>query len=76
MSFRRVAKMPKNNDSKIEVADIFREHIRDYLEIYNMPYHYYDVVSDINGCRSKWLGGHILKCSQCGKEVPVSGLLT
>ncbi len=51
--------MPKNNDSKIEVADIFREHIREYLEIYNMPYHYYDVVSDIIGCRSKWLGGHI-----------------
>jgi hypothetical protein len=35
------------NSTKIEVADIFREHIRDYLKIYKMPPDHYEVVSDI-----------------------------
>jgi len=40
------------NSSKIEVADIFREHIRDYLKIYKMPPDHYEVVSGIIGCRT------------------------
>ena len=59
------------NSSKIEVADIFREHIRDYLKIYKMPPDHYEVVSDIIGCRTEWMGGHLQKCDHCSAEIPL-----
>ena len=31
----------------------------------------FEVVSDIIGCRTEWLGGHIQKCTDCGREVPL-----
>ena len=63
--------MTGTHNSKFEVADIFREHIRDYLKVYKMPPAQFEVVSDIIGCRTEWLGGRIQKCSDCGKEVPL-----
>ena len=59
------------NSTKIEVADIFREHIQDYLKIYNMPPDHYEVVSDIIGCRTEWMGGHLQKCDNCSTEIPL-----
>jgi len=41
------------NSTKIEVADIFREHIKDYLKIYKMPPDHYEVVSDSSGVEPK-----------------------
>ncbi len=52
----------------IEVADIFREHIRDYLAQYKMPPEHYEVVCDIMNCRTAYLGGHIEKCDHCSAE--------
>ncbi|MCP4370904.1 MAG: IS91 family transposase [Deltaproteobacteria bacterium] len=59
------------NNTKVEVADIFRKHIGDYLEIYKMPQEHYEVVSDIIGCRTEWLGGHLQRCDCCGAEIPM-----
>ncbi len=63
--------MGGTNSTKIEVADIFREHIQDYLKIYKMPPDHYEVVSDIIGCRTEWMGGHLQKCDHCSAEIPL-----
>ena len=55
--------------STVEVADIFREHIGDYRKKYVMPPEHCEVVSDIIGCRTEWMGGHIQKCDSCGEEI-------
>ena len=68
---------PKNSYTKaasaykkppIEVADILREHICDYLAKYRMPPEHYKVVYDILNCRSAYLGGHIEQCDNCGTQ--------
>lgn len=55
-------------DPSVEVADILRKHIGDYLDKYNMPKEQFRVVLDILNCRTAYLGGHIEKCNHCGKE--------
>ena len=52
----------------IEVADILREHIPDYLAKYRMPPEHYKVVYDILNCRTAYLGGHIEECDHCGTK--------
>ena len=52
----------------IEVADILREHICDYLVKYRMPPEHYKVVYDILNCRSAYLGGHIEQCDNCAAQ--------
>ncbi len=52
----------------IEVADILREHISDYLAKYRMPPEHYKVVYDILNCRTAYLGGHIEECDHCGTQ--------
>lgn len=53
---------------KIEVADIFREHIDDYLKKYKLSIDQKKVVEDIVNCRTAYFGGHIEKCDDCGYE--------
>ncbi|MBU2623667.1 MAG: transposase zinc-binding domain-containing protein, partial [Proteobacteria bacterium] len=53
---------------KIEVADILRKHIPDYLAKYRMPPEHYKVVYDILNCRTAYLGGHIEACDNCGTQ--------
>jgi len=52
----------------IEVADILREHIKDYREKYPLQPHQYKILSDLLNCRTAYLGGHIEKCDRCGTE--------
>ncbi len=52
----------------IEVADILREHIKDYQEKYPLQPHQYKIVSNLLNCRTAYLGGHIEKCDHCGTE--------
>ena len=54
--------------SQVEVADILRSHIGDYLKKYKMPPEHYRVVYDILNCRTAYLGGHMEMCDQCGNE--------
>jgi len=52
----------------VEVADILREHIKDYQEKYPLLPHQYKIVSDLLNCRTAYLGGHVKKCDHCGAE--------
>jgi len=52
----------------VEVADIFKEHIRDYRQTYGMPKEHYKIVYDILSCRTSYLGGHVEQCDHCGEE--------
>ena len=61
------------NDEKgradgVEVADILREHIRDYQEQYPLLPHQYKIVYDLLNCRTAYLGGHVEQCDHCGSE--------
>ena len=57
------------NKSKLELADIFRRHIGDYLKRYRMSKEHYKVVYDILSCRTAYLGGHAEKCDHSGLSV-------
>ena len=52
----------------VEVADIFKAHIRDYQQKYRMPTKHQKIVYDILSCRTSYLGGHIEQCNHCGEE--------
>ena len=58
------------NDKKpsLEVADILREHIVDYQQVYPLCSEHYKIVYDLLNCRTAYLGGHIQQCDHCGAE--------
>lgn len=63
---------PKPLESKtkpaVELASIFRNHIGDYQQKYNLHPDHFKAVNDILNCRTAYLGGHIEKCDTCGIE--------
>ena len=61
--------MSANHSSTVEVADIFREHIGDSEKSTGCRRKHCEVVSDIIGCRTEWMGGHIQRCDSCGEEI-------
>ena len=54
--------------SDIELADILRIHIGDYQKKYPLFPENYKIVYDLLNCRTAYLGGHIDRCTECGKE--------
>ena len=60
-----------NQQSRIEVADIFRHYIGDYQKVYKLHPDHYKVVNDILECRTAILGGHIYSCTECGHRINV-----
>ena len=60
-----------NQQSRIEVADIFRHYIGDYQKAYKLHPDHYKVVNDILECRTAILGGHIYSCTECGHRINV-----
>jgi len=52
----------------IELADILREHIVDYQDKYPLYPEQYKIIFDLLNCRTAYLGGHIDRCMECGKE--------
>jgi len=59
-------KLQKKSD--IELADILRTHIGDYQKKYTLFPEHYKIVYDLLNCRTAYLGGHIDRCTECGKE--------
>ena len=57
-----------NKDPKpsVEVADILREHIVDYQQVYGLFPEKYKIVYDLLNCRTAYLGGHLKQCDHCG----------
>jgi len=56
----------ENKRQKIEIADIFRRFESDYQQQYNMSHEQQKAFNAIMSCRSQELGGHTLKCNNCG----------
>ena len=56
----------ENKRQKIEIADIFRRFESDYKQQYNIAHEQQKAFSAIMNCRSQELGGHTLKCNNCG----------
>jgi len=58
----------KRDDSKPEVADIFRIYGNDYLKNNALPYAHKKVMHHIAVCRTAKLGGHVEQCDSCGYQ--------
>jgi hypothetical protein len=56
----------ENKRQKIEIADIFRRFESDYYQQYHMVHEQQKAFNAIVNCRSQELGGHALKCNNCG----------
>ena len=52
----------------IEIADIIKAHVADYQDKYRLYPDQYKIVYDLLNCRTAYLGGHIDRCMECGKE--------
>jgi hypothetical protein len=51
---------------QVQVADILRNHIRDYQKSYPLWPEHKKIVSDLLNCRTPHLGGRIERCDSCG----------
>ncbi len=64
--------MPQTNKLKneinVEIADILKAHIVDYQDQYPLYPEQHKIVFDILNCRTAYLGGHVDRCVECGKE--------
>jgi hypothetical protein len=56
----------ENKRQKIEIADIFRRFEPEYYQKHNMIREQQKAFNDIINCRSQNMGGHTLKCDNCG----------
>jgi|ERR1035437_4175300 Putative transposase/Transposase zinc-binding domain len=56
----------ENKRQKIEIADIFRRFDYDYQKQSYMTHEQQKAFNAIMNCRSEELGGHTLKCNNCG----------
>ena len=50
----------------IELADILRTYLPDYLEDHKLPAHYHKVLRAIMNCRTAALDAHAAQCDECG----------
>jgi len=53
---------------KLHLADILREHLKDYQNAYPLPPDQYRILSHLISCRTPTLGGHLHRCNHCGTE--------
>jgi len=58
----------KNNNSKLEVADVFHRYGERFRRNNKLPNAQLKVMRHIEICRSAELGGHVEQCSDCGFE--------
>ncbi|MCB0320089.1 MAG: IS91 family transposase [Bdellovibrionales bacterium] len=52
----------------MEVADVFRQHFLEYQKTHRVSAAEYKVANALMQCRTAELGGHVLKCTGCGKH--------
>ena len=58
----------KTQKPPLEIADILRNHITDYLDTYPLSPQHYKIVFNLLNCRTAKLGGHLQRCEHCGTE--------
>jgi hypothetical protein len=56
----------ENQRQKVEIADIFSRFESEYIEQHEMVHEQHKAFNAIMNCRSQELGGHTLKCNNCG----------
>lgn len=56
----------ENKRYNTEVADIFRQFGSTYLQEHLIAHQQQKALTDIMNCRSEALGGHTLRCNNCG----------
>jgi len=56
----------ENKRQEVEIADIFRRFEPEYYQKHNMIREQQKAFNDIINCRSQNMGGHTLKCDNCG----------
>ena len=56
----------ENKRQKVEIGDIFSRFEPEYKEQHEMIYEQHKAFNAIMNCRSQELGGHTLKCDNCG----------
>jgi hypothetical protein len=56
---------------RLRVADVFRAHGAEYDRTHKIAPHQAKAVRHILACRTAALGGHLHRCENCGREVPV-----
>ncbi len=56
-----------NRRTRLEVADIFRQHGEAYRRSHRLPNNQLRLMGAIERCRTASLGGHVEQCGQCGK---------
>ena len=58
-------------EHRLELADIFRTHQKDFLARWNpvLSRHQRKALWDIRDCRTAALGGHLQQCDRCGHRV-------
>jgi hypothetical protein len=59
-----------NRATRLEVGDIFREYGPAYREAHALPLQQLKVMSALEKCRTKELGGHLEECDTCGAQRP------
>jgi predicted Zn-ribbon and HTH transcriptional regulator len=52
--------------SMIELQDIFKQHVLEYIKTHRLPVKHLKVISAIECCRTAKLGGHVDECDDCG----------
>lgn len=60
--------LSQKQTESIEVADILRWHLSDFLKKYKLHPSHYKVINDILNCRTAYLGGRVERCNRCGYE--------
>ena len=61
----QVIKVPK---PKLKVADILRQHLAEYRDLYPLGADQHRIVFHLLHCRTPTLGGHMERCTHCGAE--------
>ena len=53
---------------KIELSDIFEQYGQEYRQKHNLCQEQVKAMEAIENCRTSKMGGHKLKCNECGHE--------
>lgn len=61
----QIIKHPKH---KLELADILRQHLHEYRQLYPLLLEHKKIISHLTNCRTAYLGGHIEQCDSCGAK--------
>ena len=59
---------PGNQQTSVELADIFLRHAEGYIEQRGVSAHQHKAINAISRCRTSLLGGHALRCNHCGVQ--------